>query len=70
MNETGTVIGNIDDVEFDEASGRLSALLIHRGGILGIGAARESIAATAIRGVGPTLVTVDLTVTTSPLPGP
>jgi sporulation protein YlmC with PRC-barrel domain len=67
MNETGTVIGNIDDVEFDEASGRLSALLIHRGGVLGIGAARESIAASAIRGFGPTLVTVDQAAVTTPL---
>ena len=62
MNETGTVIGNVDDLDFDEDKGRLTALLIHRGGVPGIGASRESIPSAAIRGVGPTLVTIDQTV--------
>ena len=49
MNETGTVIGNVDDLDFDEDKGRLTALLIHRGGVLGIGGSRESIPSAAIR---------------------
>jgi len=34
-------------------------LLVQRGGVLGIGGAHEAVPASAIRGVGPNLVTVD-----------
>lgn len=61
LNHQGTVIGNVDDLEFDEESGRVTALLIHRGGVVGIGSSHESIAASAIRGIGPQMVTVDQT---------
>ena len=61
LNEKGTVIGNIEDLEFDEGSGRVIALLIYRGGVMGIGATHEKIAAASIRGIGPQMVTVDLT---------
>jgi len=61
LNQQGTVIGNVDDLEFDEDTGRVTALLIHRGGVLGIGGTRDKIAASALRGIGPDMVTVDLT---------
>lgn len=61
LNEQGTVIGTVDDLEFDEESGRVTALLIHQGGVIGIGGSHESIAASAIRGIGPQMVTVDRT---------
>ncbi|HEY8885379.1 MAG TPA: PRC-barrel domain-containing protein [Chloroflexota bacterium] len=61
LNEQGIVIGSVDDLEFDEESGRVTAFLIHRGGVMGIGGSHEGIAASAIRGIGPQMVTVDLT---------
>lgn len=61
LNEQGAVIGNVDDLEFDEESGGVTALLVHHGGVIGIGGSHERIAASAIRGIGPQMVTVDLT---------
>ena len=61
LNEHGTVIGDVDDLEFDEVSGKITAILIHHGGVMGIGGSHERIAASAIRGIGPQLITVDLT---------
>jgi sporulation protein YlmC with PRC-barrel domain len=61
LSEQGTVVGRVDDLEIDEESGRVIALLIHHGGVMGIGGSHDRIAASAIRGVGPELVTVDLT---------
>jgi sporulation protein YlmC with PRC-barrel domain len=59
MNQGGTIIGSVDDVEFDEENGQITALLVQRGGLLGIGGAHETVPASAIRGIGPNLITVD-----------
>lgn len=68
MNQDGATIGNVDDVEFDEENGQVTALLIQRGGVLGIGGAHEAVPASTIRGVGPNLITVDTsTVVDSPI---
>ncbi|MGH2457779.1 MAG: PRC-barrel domain-containing protein [Chloroflexota bacterium] len=61
MNQDGAIIGSVDDLEIDEGEGQIIALLIHRGGVLGIGGAHEAVPASAIRGVGPELITVDTT---------
>jgi len=61
MNQGGAIIGSVDDVELDEENGQIIALLVQRGGVLGIGSAHEAVPASAIRGVGPTLITVDTT---------
>jgi sporulation protein YlmC with PRC-barrel domain len=63
MNQDGVIVGIVDDLEFDEANGQIAALLVHRGGMLGIGGAHEVVAASAIRGVGPDMVTVDTSTT-------
>lgn len=59
MNQEGAVMGSVDDVEFDPENGQVIALLIHRGGVIGIGGSHESIPASAIRGIGLQLITVD-----------
>ncbi len=59
MNQGGAIIGSVDDVEFDEDNGQITALLIQRGGAFGIGGAHEAVPASIIRGVGPNLITVD-----------
>jgi sporulation protein YlmC with PRC-barrel domain len=59
MNQGGEIIGSVDDVEFGEENGQITALLVQRGGVLGIGGTHEAIPASTIRGVGPNLITVD-----------
>jgi len=59
LNQEGTIVGSVDDLEFDEENGQLTALLVHRGGVIGIGGSHESIPASAIRAVGPQLITID-----------
>jgi sporulation protein YlmC with PRC-barrel domain len=59
VNGEGAVVGTIEDLEVDAADGRLTALVAHRGGVLGLGGTRVSVPASAVRGVGPKLVTVD-----------
>ena len=48
-NQDGVIIGSVDDLEFDEQNGQLTALLIHRGGLIGIGRSHEVVPASAIR---------------------
>src|SRR5579859_106861 len=60
LNEQGTVIGSVEDLEFDEETGQLTAVHIRRGGLVGIGGSHERIAASAVRGIGPDILTVDL----------
>lgn len=62
LNQDGALIGSVDDVAFDEENGQVTALLVHRGGLIGIGASRASIPASAIRGIGLRLITVDTTI--------
>ena len=52
-------IGTVDDLEFDEENGQITALLVPRSGLIGIGGSHESIPASAIRAVGPQLITID-----------
>jgi sporulation protein YlmC with PRC-barrel domain len=59
MNQGGAIIGSVDDVEFDEETGQLIALVVQRGGLLGVGGAHETVPASTIRGIGPDLITVD-----------
>lgn len=72
VNGEGTILGEVTDLEFAPADGRLSEIDVHSGGILGIGVTHLTVAASSIRRIGPKLITVDVqvaenaTVTTSP----
>jgi len=59
MNQDGAIIGSVDDFEFEEENGQLIAMLIHRGGLIGIGGSNESIPASVIRANGPRMITID-----------
>lgn|GEM_PF-28067 len=63
MNQDGVIVGSVDDLEFDEETGQIATLLVHRGGVLGIGGAHEAVPASAIRGVGLEMITVDTSTT-------
>jgi sporulation protein YlmC with PRC-barrel domain len=56
----GTYLGDVRDVEIDQATGALTELQVHRGGVLGLGGTGVTVPAAAIRGIGPDMVTADL----------
>ena len=59
VDATGTLLGTVRDVELDDASGRAVRLVVHRGGVLGLGGETTTIEITAVRGVGAAVITVD-----------
>jgi sporulation protein YlmC with PRC-barrel domain len=58
----GNHIGDVREVLVDQASGALTELETHRGGMLGMGGTSVTIPNSAIRGIGPDLVTADMPV--------
>jgi len=58
----GTHVGDVQEALIDQASGALTELEAHRGGILSVGGTTVMIPAPAIRGIGPDLVTADIPV--------
>jgi sporulation protein YlmC with PRC-barrel domain len=59
VNAEGTLLGKVKEVEIDE-DGRLAQLEAHRGGVLGIGGTDVTVPPSAIRSIGPKLITVDM----------
>jgi sporulation protein YlmC with PRC-barrel domain len=60
LSGEGTYLGDVRDVEIDPAGGALAELEAHRGGVLGLGGTSVIVPASAIRGIGPDLVTADM----------
>jgi sporulation protein YlmC with PRC-barrel domain len=60
VNGEGAYLGDVRDVTIEQASGALTELEAHIGGMLGLGGTGVTIPASAIRGIGPELVTVDM----------
>jgi sporulation protein YlmC with PRC-barrel domain len=52
VNERGDLVGKIDELDIDPASGKLIDVRTHEGGLLGIGGKSETIPADEIRSVG------------------
>lgn len=65
MNGEGALLGAVKELEIEPAGGRLVELVVHRGGVLGVGGTSTSVPASAIRGIGAKLVTVDLPTSTA-----
>ena len=60
VNGEGAYLGNVRDLAIEQASGALTELEAHGGGMLGLGGTTVTIPTSAIRGIGPALVTVDM----------
>jgi sporulation protein YlmC with PRC-barrel domain len=60
VDSEGTLLGKVSRVEFDPASGEITQLAAHKGGVLGMGGATTPIDARAIVQVGPALLTVNM----------
>lgn len=61
INGEGTHLGDLKDLEVG-ADGQVTELAAHRGGLLGMGGASVTVPASAVRGVGPKIITVDMPV--------
>jgi sporulation protein YlmC with PRC-barrel domain len=59
VDQAGTLLGTLRHVEIDPASGEITQLAAHTGGMLGMGGTTTTIDARSILTVGPELVTVD-----------
>jgi sporulation protein YlmC with PRC-barrel domain len=59
VDEAGTLLGEIEDLEIDPERGRITGLLVHHGGVLGMGGNRELLPAAAVRSLGPDVVMVE-----------
>jgi sporulation protein YlmC with PRC-barrel domain len=59
VNGEGAYLGDVRDVTIEKASGALTELEAHSGGMLGLGGSIVTIPASTIRGIGPEMVTVD-----------
>jgi sporulation protein YlmC with PRC-barrel domain len=59
VDHAGTLLGTISRVEIDPASGAITQLVAHKGGMLGMGGETTPIDARAIVSVGPELMTVN-----------
>jgi len=58
VDAAGTFVGTVSDIESDPATGVVLSLVIHKGGLLGLGGDTTTIDASAIRGVGAEVITV------------
>lgn len=58
VDDGGTFVGTVSQLDFDPATGQLTSLDAHRGGVLGLGGTTTTIPASDIRAIGPEIVTV------------
>ena len=60
VDQAGTLLGTISDVDVDPISGEVTKLIAHKGGLLGLGGTSTPIASTSIVMVGEELLTVTM----------
>ncbi len=58
VDQAGTFLGTLSDIDVDPVSGEVIKLVAHKGGLLGLGGTTTPIASTAIVMVGQELLTV------------
>lgn len=58
VDEAGTLVGTVSQLDIDPATGTLVSIEAHKGGLLGLGGTTTSVAAENIKAVGPELMTV------------
>lgn len=59
VDHVGTFLGTISRIEIDPASGEITQITAHKGGMLGMGGTTTPIDARAIVSVGPEMMTVN-----------
>ena len=58
VDQSGTLLGTVSNLEFDTDTGNAVSLSAHKGGMLGMGGETTEIDAARIKSVGPELITV------------
>lgn len=56
--DDGSYLGDVKDLEVDPTSGRIDAILLHRGGVMGFGGGDVSVPGSHLHAFGPKLLTV------------
>jgi len=59
VDRDGTYLGNLSEIEFDPASGQVTHLSAHKGGVLGVGGTTTPIGPDASFAVGSELLTIN-----------
>jgi sporulation protein YlmC with PRC-barrel domain len=60
VDTDGTLLGEVKELEVDRHDGRLTELVVHQGGLLGLGGTEHGVPASAVRSIGPGLAMVEL----------
>jgi sporulation protein YlmC with PRC-barrel domain len=60
VDNEGTLLGTLDTLEFDPATGLITELSAHKGGMLGMGGTTTPVDASSVLMVGPELLTVTM----------
>lgn len=68
VDSTGSFTGTVHDLDLDATTGKTLRLIVHKGGLLGLGGETTTIDAATIAGIGPELITVVVTAETPPPP--
>lgn len=58
VDEAGSFIGNVNQVDIDVVNGQMLSINAHKGGVLGLGGTTTAIPAEQIRAIGQEFVTV------------
>ena len=58
VDESGTFVGNVTDLEIDPHDGKITEVEAHRGGVLGIGGTSVTTPSSAIRSVGSEVIII------------
>ena len=58
VDAAGAFVGNLHDLELDPTTGRALRIVVHKGGMLGLGGETTMIETAAIRSVGGDIITV------------
>lgn len=58
VDEAGTYIGKVSELDVDPVDYRITSVKTHEGGVLGIGGTTRSIASADIRSIGPEVMVV------------
>jgi len=66
VDQAGTFLGTVAQLTIDAASGQITQLGAHKGGMLGMGGMTTPIPPQAILNIGPELLTVDMGATQAP----
>jgi sporulation protein YlmC with PRC-barrel domain len=59
VDSAGNLVGQLHDIDIDPATGAISSLDVHSGGVFGVGANSDRIPISDVRSFGPELIMVD-----------